>query len=77
MIFSSLEVLVRILFRCDIYEKLYTDENLQAAKQLNTSLVTLYVAVLQYLCTARRHVKLDTKGMIRKAIGKLEAGSET
>lgn len=69
MIFGSLEVLVRILFRCDIYEKLYTQQGLQAAEQLNASLVHLYVAVLQYLCSARRQVKLDTKGTI--STGKL------
>lgn len=62
MIFDSLEGLVRILFRCDIYERLYTKRKLQATEQLNTSLVKLYVAVLKYLCSARRQLSLTTAG---------------
>lgn len=60
MIFSSLEGPVRILFRCDIYEQLYTKRKLQASKQLDTSLVKLYVAVLNYLCSAKRLLSLGT-----------------
>lgn len=61
-IFDSLEGLVRILFRCDIYEKLYAKSKLQSTQQLNTSLVNLYVAVLEYLCSARRQISLTTSG---------------
>lgn len=60
MIFGSLECLVRILVRCDIYEKLYSGCSLQVTEQLNASLVQLYVAVLQYLCSARRQIGRDT-----------------
>lgn len=62
MIFSSLEGLVRILFRCDIYEQLYTKRKPQASKQLDTSLVKLYVAVLNYLCSAKRLLSLGRRG---------------
>lgn len=74
MIFGGLEVLVRILFRCDIYEKLYGKRSLQATEQLNTSLVHLYVAVLQYLCSARRQLSLDTKGTLVNGIDKSGVG---
>lgn len=63
MIFESLEVLARILFRCEIYERLYGQQALQATVQLNSSLVHLYVAVLQYLCSARRQLSLPTTGI--------------
>lgn len=62
MIFESLEVLVRILFRCDIYEKLYGSRKLQATTQLNTSIVQLYIAILKYLCSATRELNLPTGG---------------
>lgn len=62
MIFESLDCLVRILYRCDIYEKLYTGRGLQATKQLNSTLVNLYVAVLEYLCYARRDISKNTTG---------------
>lgn len=62
VIFDSLEGLMRILFRCDIYEKLYTKRNLQATTQLSNSLVKLYVAVLYFLCSARRQLSLNTPG---------------
>lgn len=63
MIFDSLEELMRILFRCDIYEQLYTKRNLQATKQLNSSLVKLYIAILNFLCSAKRQLSLNTTGM--------------
>lgn len=68
MIFDSLEGLMRILFRCDIYEQLYTKRNLQATKQLNTSLIKLYITILNYLCSARRQLSLNSTGncMTRK-----------
>lgn len=62
MIFESLEILVRILFCCDIYEKLYGSRKLRATAQLNTSIVQLYVAILKYLCSARRELSLPTGG---------------
>lgn len=62
MIFGSLEVLVRILFRCDIYEKLYGSRKLQATRQLNASLVKLYIAILKFLCSARRELSLSATG---------------
>lgn len=62
-IFGSLEGLVRILFRCDIYEKLYGTRNLHATAQLNTSIVKLYVAILKYLCCARRELRRPIGGM--------------
>lgn len=65
MIFGSLEYLVRILFRCDIYEKLYAELGLEATEQLNSSLVNLYVAVLEYLSSARRQIRLKTAGNSR------------
>lgn len=62
-IFGSLEVLVRILFRCDIYEKLYGSRKLDATIQLNTSIVQLYVAILKYLCSAKRELSRPTGGI--------------
>lgn len=62
-IFDSLDGLVRILFRCDIYEKLYTKGTLQTTTQLSNSLVKLYVAILNYLCSARRQLSLGSPGM--------------
>lgn len=62
LIFASLEGLVRILFRCDIHEKLYAGRGLQAAKQLDTSMVELYVAILTYLCSAKRQLWRQTGG---------------
>lgn len=62
MIFESLDCLVRILYRCDIYEKLYTNRGLQATEQLSSTLVNLYAAVLEYLCYARRDLSKDSTG---------------
>lgn len=63
MIFDSLDGLVRILFRCDIYEQLYTKRKLQTTPQLSNSLVKLYVAILNYLCSAKRQLSLSSSGM--------------
>lgn len=60
LIFESLEYLVRVLCRCDIYEKLYFEQELEAAKLLNDSLVDLYVSILEYLCCARRKLSDHT-----------------
>lgn len=62
MIFESLEYLVRVLSRCDIYEKLYSQGGLEAANSLNDSLLGLYVSALEYLCYARRHLSHNTAG---------------
>lgn len=61
MIFDSVEKLVRILFRCDIYEKLHSSRTLQATEQLNTSFAKLYIAILKYLYYARRELSLMTE----------------
>lgn len=61
-IFDSLDGLVRILFRCDIYEQLYTKRQLQTTPQLSNSLVKLYVAILNYLCSAKRQLNLSSSG---------------
>lgn len=68
MIFGSLESLVRILYRCDIFEKLYAERELQATEQLKSSLVNLYVAVLEYLCCARRDISLKTPLRMLKSL---------
>lgn len=62
MIFDSLERLVLILFRCDVYEKLYSKFKLRTTEQLNTSIVKLYIAVLEYLCSVRRELGRTTAG---------------
>jgi hypothetical protein len=62
LIFGSLEYLVRVLSRCDIYERLYARKELQATKLLDTSLVNLYVSILRYLCCARKELSHRTLG---------------
>jgi hypothetical protein len=66
MIFQSLEYLVTVLAHCDVYEKLYCEDETfprsQAENRLSTSLVKLYVSVLKYLCHAKRELGRETTG---------------
>ncbi|RPB12644.1 hypothetical protein P167DRAFT_574015 [Morchella conica CCBAS932] len=57
---ESLEYLLRVLFCCDIYEKLYCETGLLTVQPLNTSLVELYVSILEYLCYIKRFLNKDT-----------------
>lgn len=61
---EGLDQVVRILYCCDIYEKLYVGKMLQIEKVLNESLVNLYVSVLEYLSYALSYVEKDMGGRI-------------
>ncbi|KAI5838324.1 hypothetical protein DFP73DRAFT_269522 [Morchella snyderi] len=57
---ESVEHIVRILFCCDIYERLYCETSLRAVMHLVTSLVELYVSILEYLCYAKKYLSGNT-----------------
>lgn len=64
---DSLESIVRVLGHCGIYERLYSQQNLDASQSLNDSLLQLYVLVLQFVCYVRRHLGLNTAGTRRSS----------
>ncbi|KAI5839141.1 hypothetical protein DFP73DRAFT_222388 [Morchella snyderi] len=65
---ESLEYLLRIIFCCEIYERLYlTRKRLGTVQQLNTSLVELYVSILKYLCYIQKYLNKNTGGRVLKS----------
>lgn len=59
---ESLDNLARVLAHCGIYERLYSQQALDACQSLNHSLVELYVLILEYLCYLKRHLSQNTAG---------------
>lgn len=59
---ESLDSLARVLGHCAIYERLYCQQDLDASRSLNDSLVDLYASVLEYLCYLKRHLSHNTAG---------------
>lgn len=70
IVMESMDALVRVLSRCDIYEKLYCKKTpdptqpIDIAQPLDDSMVDLYVSVLEYLCSARRYLGRNTAGCL-------------
>jgi hypothetical protein len=59
---ESLEYLVRILSICDIYERLYSLDNLSSTKHLNDAIINLYESIIEYLFYAKRYLEQNTFG---------------
>lgn len=57
---DSLDALARVLGHCGMYERLYSQQALDATQSLNSSLVDLYVSILEYLCYLKRYLGHNT-----------------
>lgn len=61
---EAMSSLLQVVSRCNIYEKLYFTHAHRLGQSLRGSMVDLYVAVLECLCSTRRHLDLGSKGWL-------------
>lgn len=64
ILLEAMSSLLQVVSRCNIYEKLYFAHAYRLGRSLRGSMVDLYVAVLECLCSARRHLDLGPKGWL-------------